>query len=462
MAKTQTRFVCQNCGEASPRWLGQCPHCHSWNTLSEEIVLPKAKTPQAAAARGATGTLAFAPISARPEAVARMPVGIAELDRVLGGGLVPGAAVLLGGEPGVGKSTLLLQAADRLARQGRPVFYVSGEESEQQIRLRAARLGLGDSAVRLASGNDAAAVAMAIFAAGDGSVAIVDSIQTMSVSSLDSAPGSVAQIRASTDQIVRAAKAQEIPVVLVGHVTKEGGLAGPKVLEHAVDAVLLFEGDRGLSHRLIRAVKNRYGATDEVGVFEMGEQGLREVANPSALFLSDGRGEVAGSAVFPAIEGTRPLLVEVQALVNPVQGTPRRAVVGWDGARLAMILAVLEARCGVMLGDKDVYLNVVGGLRIAEPAADLAAAAAIASAAIGIPLPATSVAFGEIGLAGEIRPVGQMELRLREAAKLGFTSATCAPPRGPTPRGIQVDPIRRLDMLVHALLRKAREAKGRG
>lgn len=459
MAKTQTRFVCQDCGEASARWLGQCPHCQAWNTLQEEIVVPAQRGIKAAVARGATGTLSFAPISARTEAVARLSVGIDELDRVLGGGLVPGAAILLGGEPGVGKSTLLLQAADRLARQGREVLYVSGEESEQQIRLRAARLGLGDSPVRLASGNDAAAVAMAICAAAPSSVVIVDSIQTMSVASLESAPGSVAQIRASTDQIVRVAKTQEIPVILVGHVTKEGGLAGPKVLEHAVDAVLLFEGDRGLSHRLIRAVKNRYGATDEVGVFEMGEQGLREVANPSALFLSDGRGEVAGSAVFPAIEGTRPLLVEIQALVNPVQGTPRRAVVGWDGARLAMILAVLEARCGVALGDKDVYLNVVGGLRIAEPAADLAAAAAIASAAIGVALPTGSVAFGEVGLAGEIRPVGQMELRLREASKLGFTAATCAPPRGPVPGGIQVDPIRRLDALVRALLREAKNLR---
>ena len=454
MAKAQTRFVCQNCGETSARWLGQCPHCQAWNTLQEEIVIPARKGGvKTTAARGATGTLSFVPISARTEVLARLPIGIGELDRVLGGGLVPGAAILLGGEPGVGKSTLVLQAADRLARQGREVLYVSGEESEQQIRLRAARLGLGNSAVRLASGNDAVAVAMAIVAAAPGSVVIVDSIQTMSVASLESAPGSAAQIRASTDQIVRAAKTQEIPVILVGHVTKEGGLAGPKVLEHAVDTVLLFEGDRGLSHRLIRAVKNRYGATDEVGVFAMGEQGLREIANPSALFLSDGRGEVAGSAVFPAIEGTRPLLVEIQALVNPVQGTPRRAVVGWDGARLAMILAVLEARCGVMLGDKDVYLNVVGGLRIAEPAADLAAAAAIASAAIGIALPPGLVAFGEVGLAGEIRPVGQMELRLREAAKLGFTAATCAPPPGPIPGGIQVDPIRRLDALVRALLK---------
>jgi len=454
MAKAQTRFVCQNCGETSARWLGQCPHCQAWNTLQEEIVIPARKGGvKTTAARGATGTLSFVPISAHTEVLARLPIGIGELDRVLGGGLVPGAAILLGGEPGVGKSTLVLQAADRLARQGREVLYVSGEESEQQIRLRAARLGLGNSAVRLASGNDAVAVAMAIVAAAPGSVVIVDSIQTMSVASLESAPGSAAQIRASTDQIVRAAKTQEIPVILVGHVTKEGGLAGPKVLEHAVDTVLLFEGDRGLSHRLIRAVKNRYGATDEVGVFAMGEQGLREIANPSALFLSDGRGEVAGSAVFPAIEGTRPLLVEIQALVNPVQGTPRRAVVGWDGARLAMILAVLEARCGVMLGDKDVYLNVVGGLRIAEPAADLAAAAAIASAAIGIALPPGLVAFGEVGLAGEIRPVGQMELRLREAAKLGFTAATCAPPPGPIPGGIQVDPIRRLDALVRALLK---------
>ena len=456
MAKTHTRFVCQNCGEASPRWLGQCPHCQAWNTLHEEIVTPKAKTTHVVA-RGATGALVFSPISARGETVTRLPVGIGELDRVLGGGLVPGTAILLGGEPGIGKSTLLLQAADRLATQGREVFYVSGEESEQQIRLRAARLGLGGSPVRLASGNDATAVAMAIFSARPESVVIVDSIQTMSVASLESAPGSVAQIRASTDQIVRAAKAQEIPVILVGHVTKEGSLAGPKILEHAVDAVLLFEGDRGLSHRLIRAVKNRYGATNEVGVFEMGEQGLREVANPSALFLSEDRGEVSGSAVFPAIEGTRPLLVEIQALVNPVQGTPRRAVVGWDGARLAMIIAVLEARCGVSLGDKDVYLNVVGGMRISEPAADLAAAAAIASAAIGVPLPATSVAFGEIGLAGEIRPVGQMEQRLREAAKLGFTSATCAPLRGPIPSKIQVDPVRRLDMLVRALRRQAKD-----
>lgn len=458
MTKIHTRFVCQNCGESSTRWLGQCPHCHAWNTLQEEIVIPKNKNLQATTGRKITSTLSFSPISSQTETITRLTTGIGELDRVLGGGLVPGAAILLGGEPGIGKSTLLLQAADRLATQGHDILYISGEESEQQIRLRAARLGLSGSSVQLATGNDATAVALAIFAARPKSVVIIDSIQTMSVASFESHPGSVAQIRASTDQIVRAAKTQETPVILVGHVTKEGGLAGPKVLEHAVDAVLLFEGDRGLSHRLLRAVKNRYGATDEVGVFEMTEHGLQEVANPSALFLSQNRDDVPGSVVFPAIEGTRPLLVEIQALVNPVQGTPRRAVVGWDSARLSMILAVLESRCGVLLSNKDVYLNVVGGLRITEPAADLAAATAIASAAIGTPLPSTSVAFGEIGLAGEIRPVGQSEQRLREAAKLGFTRAICARTHCPSPSGIQIDPIHRLHSLVHTLLPHAQRS----
>lgn len=418
MAKPRSRFTCQTCGSSSPKWEGKCSGCGEWNTMVEELA------PAEPAGRHGGPSLAFGRLDDESPAVPRIPSGIGELDRVLGGGIVPGSAILVGGDPGIGKSTLLLQAASRLAGTGVDVVYASGEESLEQIRLRARRLGLSASPVRLASTNDAWACAQAIRDMKRPGVAIIDSIQTMSMAGLDSAPGTVSQIRASAHELIRAAKDRSVALFLVGHVTKEGVIAGPKVLEHAVDTVAYFSGDASHQYRMIRAVKNRFGATDEIGVFAMTDAGLAEVANPSEIFLSERRGDVAGSVVFAGLEGTRPLLVEVQALAAPAAyGTPRRTVVGWDNARLATLLAVLEARCGVGFSDADVYLNVVGGFRISEPAADLAVAAALLSARTGKPLPADLVAFGEVGLGGEIRPVSQAEGRLKEAVKLGFAKA---------------------------------------
>lgn len=354
----------------------------------------------------------------------RMPTGIAELDRVCGGGLVPGSALLVGGDPGIGKSTLLLQAAAALAGTGLKVAYISGEEAVDQVRLRAARLGLGKATVGLASATNVGDIAATLEDGDRPQVVVIDSIQTMYLDTLDSAPGSVAQVRACSHELIRLAKRRGFALFLVGHVTKEGALAGPRVMEHMVDTVLYFEGERGHHFRILRAVKNRFGATDEIGVFEMTDTGLGEVLNPSALFLAERRGNISGSCVFAGIEGTRPVLVEIQALVSSSGGgSPRRAVVGWDSSRLSMVMAVLEARCGLALGSNDVYLNVAGGLRISEPAADLAVAAALVSAACCTPVPADLAMFGEIGLSGEIRAVTQGEARLKEAAKLGFAEA---------------------------------------
>jgi len=427
MAKDRSRFVCQACGAATPRWAGRCDACGEWNTIVEEAAPPPASLPRrpgsasAVELVGLKGTTAEAP---------RSIIGIGELDRVLGGGLVVGSAVLLGGDPGIGKSTLLLQAAASLARSGTRTLYLSGEEAVAQIRLRAARLDLAEAPVGLAAVSALRDIAALLDREGPGTLAVIDSIQTLWSDALDSAPGSVAQVRAGGHELVRLAKSKGFALILVGHVTKEGALAGPRVLEHMVDTVLYFEGERGHPFRILRAVKNRFGATDEIGVFEMTETGLAEVANPSALFLAERRGNVAGSAVFAGVEGTRPLLVEVQALLSKTEGgTPRRSVVGWDGSRLSMLLAVLESRCGLTLGPVDVYLNVAGGLRVAEPACDLAVAAALTSAATNTPAPADTVFFGEIGLSGEVRMVGQVEARLKEAAKLGFARA-CLPRRG--------------------------------
>lgn len=354
----------------------------------------------------------------------RMPTGIAELDRVCGGGLVPGSALLVGGDPGIGKSTLLLQAAAALAGTGLKVAYISGEEAVDQVRLRAARLGLSPATVGLASATNVGDIVATLEENDRPQVVVIDSIQTMYLDTLDSAPGSVAQVRACSHELIRLAKRRGFALFLVGHVTKEGALAGPRVMEHMVDTVLYFEGERGHHFRILRAVKNRFGATDEIGVFEMTDTGLGEVLNPSALFLAERRGNISGSCVFAGIEGTRPVLVEIQALVSSSGGgSPRRAVVGWDSSRLSMIMAVLEARCGLALGSNDVYLNVAGGLRIGEPAADLAVAAALVSAACGTPVPADLAVFGEVGLSGEIRAVTQGEARLKEAAKLGFAEA---------------------------------------
>jgi DNA repair protein RadA/Sms len=355
---------------------------------------------------------------------------MAELDRVTGGGFVRGSVLLVGGDPGIGKSTLLLQTAARLAKSGKRVLYITGEEAVEQVRLRARRLGVADTAIELAASINVRDIVASIERAKDATLVVIDSIQTMWLDAIDSAPGTVSQVRACSFELIRAAKANNFALVLVGHVTKEGGIAGPRVLEHMVDAVLYFEGDRGHQFRILRAVKNRYGATDEIGVFEMTDVGLAEVANPSALFLAERRGHIAGSAVFAGLEGTRPVLLEIQALLAPNQsgGAPRRAVIGWDSSRLSMLLAVLETRAGVRLNMTDVWLNVAGGLRVNEPAADLAVAAAIASAAFDKPTAPGTVFFGEIGLSGEVRQVAQAEARLKEAAKLGFDKA-CLPRR---------------------------------
>ena len=434
MAKKTSHFVCQNCGAVAPRWAGRCDSCGSWNTIVEEA-LPAAQSPTAAAVQNGR-QIAFSDLSGTPELVYRLKSDISELDRVCGGGLVPGSVILVGGDPGIGKSTLLLQAVARLAggvnKQGSPTqcVYISGEESVDQVRLRAARLLLDKAAVHLASATNIRDIITTLEAMPAADIVVIDSIQTMYLDAIDSAPGTVSQVRACGNELIRLAKKNGFVLFLVGHVTKEGTLAGPRVLEHMVDTVLYFEGDRGHHFRILRSVKNRFGATDEIGVFEMTEQGLSEVANPSALFLAERRGQTSGSCVFAGIEGSRPLLVEIQALVAPMAGAaPRRAVVGWDLSRLNMILAVLEARHGVALSNKDIYLNVAGGLKLTEPAADMAVAMAVVSSLMKKPVPADVVLFGEIGLSGEIRGVSQPELRLKEAAKLGFGCALIPPRR---------------------------------
>jgi DNA repair protein RadA/Sms len=425
VTKSQSRYVCQECGASYPRWQGRCEACGGWNTMVEEAGQPSAP-------RGLGGgrgkALEFARLDGAAADQPRRVSGMLEFDRVTGGGLVPASAVLIGGDPGIGKSTLLLQVLARLA-QGSRCAYISGEEAIQQVRMRAARMGLSQAPVELAAATSVRDILASLDRPDGPEVVVIDSIQTMYLDNLDSAPGTVAQVRASAQELIRAAKRRGTTVLMVGHVTKEGQIAGPRVLEHMVDTVLYFEGERGHQFRILRAVKNRFGPTDEIGVFEMTDQGLMEVGNPSALFLGERDRAVSGSAVFAGIEGTRPMLVEIQALVAPSSfATPRRAVVGWDGGRLAMVLAVLEARCGLALVGRDVYLNVAGGLRIAEPAADLAVAAALVSSVTDRPVPPETVVFGEIGLSGEIRPVNQMDQRLKEAAKLGFAHAI-VPPR---------------------------------
>jgi len=420
MAKSAARYVCQSCGAVYGKWAGRCEACGAWNSISEEAV---PATPQGKALAGGR-KLDFVPLSGTGAPEARRATGIGELDRVSGGGLVAGSVLLVGGDPGIGKSTLLLQAAAALAKNGARCVYVSGEEAVEQVRLRARRLGLAEAPVELAAATGLKDIVASLDTPQPPDVVVIDSIQTMYLDTLDSAPGTVTQVRACANELIRLAKRRGFVLFLVGHVTKEGTLAGPRVVEHMVDTVLYFEGERGHHFRILRATKNRFGATDEIGVFEMTDAGLSEVANPSALFLAERRGNVAGSCVFAGLEGSRPLLVEVQALVAPTSyGTPRRAVVGWDSGRLSMLLAVLEARCGIAFGGHDVYLNVAGGLKIAEPAADLAVACAVLSSISGIPAPADAAVFGEIGLSGEVRAVSQPDLRLKEAAKLGFASA---------------------------------------
>jgi DNA repair protein RadA/Sms len=424
MAKpVRAQYVCQSCGAVSPRWVGKCAGCGEWNTLVEEVdVAP----PGPGGARPSKGrTVSLQNLAEAPaERFERMETGLAELDRVTGGGIVPGSALLIGGEPGIGKSTLLLQVAAAFALSGRRAVYFTGEEAVSQVRLRAERLGLAQAPVALASETSLSSILSTLGEGGAPHLVIIDSIQTLWAEEIEAAAGTVSQVRAATQALVRFAKARGAALLLVGHVTKEGQIAGPKVIEHMVDTVLYFEGDRGHAFRILRANKNRFGATDEIGVFEMAAGGLREVANPSELFIGERLASTPGSAVFAGMEGTRPILVELQALVVPSGlGTPRRAVVGWDSNRLAMLLAVLDARCGVSFAQHDVYLNVAGGLRITEPAADLAAAAALLSSISNLALGSHDVYFGEISLSGALRPAGHTMSRLKEARKLGFKRA---------------------------------------
>jgi len=428
MAKAAANYVCQSCGASYSRWSGKCEACGEWNSITEEA-------PRESAPKGLTGKggrkLEFEDLTApTAEEGERRVSGIAEFDRVTGGGLVRGSAILIGGDPGIGKSTLLLQVAAAVGMAAGHTAYISGEEAVAQVKLRARRLNIATPNVHLAAATNVRDILASLDRVDIPDIVVIDSIQTMYIDNLDSAPGTVAQVRASAAELIRVAKRRGFTLLLVGHVTKEGLIAGPRVLEHMVDTVLYFEGERGHQFRILRAVKNRFGPTDEIGVFEMTDGGLVEVVNPSALFLAERRGNVSGSAVFAGIEGTRPVLVEIQALVSSSPlATPRRAVVGWDSGRLAMVMAVLEARCGLAFAGNDVYLNVAGGLRITEPAADLAVAGALVSALSGVAMPENLVSFGEVGLSGEVRAVSQREQRLKEAAKLGFTAALVPPRR---------------------------------
>ena len=433
MAKTRTTFVCQSCGNVAPRWQGRCEACSAWNSMIEDGAVAGIGAQAARTAKkGRVFALGTLDTDAPPQP--RLLTGIDELDRVVGGGFVAGSALLLGGEPGIGKSTLLIQACAALAQRGERVVYISGEEAMDQVRLRAARLGLGEAPVELAAETGVDDIIAPLSQGRPPALVIIDSIQTMWTDSVDSSPGTVTQVRGSAQALIHLAKTSGAIVVLVGHVTKDGQIAGPRVVEHMVDAVLSFEGEGGRDFRILRAVKNRFGPTDEIGVFEMTGRGLAEVANPSALFLAAHEQATPGAAVFAGMEGTRPLLVEIQALVAPsTLGTPRRAVVGWDSSRLAMIVAVLEAHAGLRLGQHDIYLTIAGGLRVSEPAADLAAAAALVSSLAGRPLPSQTVYFGEVGLSGAVRPVAHGPARMKEAAKLGFARAV-APAGGPAGR----------------------------
>jgi DNA repair protein RadA/Sms len=457
MARSTTQFVCQSCGSVHRKWAGKCDGCGAWNSIVEEVAassVPVGGTKAASARRNriASPGLTLEPLVGGAPPRPRVSTGINELDRALGGGLVQGGTILIGGDPGIGKSTLLLQALGGVANAGHSVIYVSGEEGVDQIRGRAERLDVASSPVALAAATSADAAATTIASTPDLKLIVIDSIQTMYVEGVESAPGSVSQVRASAQILIAAAKRSGAALVLVGHVTKDGAIAGPRVLEHMVDAVLYFEGDASQHYRILRAVKNRFGPADALGVFEMTGSGLKEVPNPSTLFLSErqGRDPVTGAAVFAGFRGARPLLVEVQALVGaPGPASPRRAVVGWDSARLAMTLAVLESRAGLPFSGRDVFLSVAGGLKLEEPAADLAAAAALISALLERPVPLDCVFFGELALSGEARPTPQGEARLTEALRLGFARA--AGPGDVTVEGIKREPIRRIDELVTLL-----------
>jgi DNA repair protein RadA/Sms len=449
MVARAQNFVCQSCGAASARWAGRCDACGAWNTLVEEGAIVPARLSR-------KGRLfVIEPLKGQTLEAPRLASGVAEFDRVTGGGLVRGSVLLLGGDPGIGKSTLLIEVAAAYARGGHRAVYISGEEAVAQVRLRAERLGLTDAAVELAAETAVEDIVATLSHGKPPQLLVIDSIQTMWTQTVDSAPGTVTQVRGSAAELIRFAKRTGACVILVGHVTKDGQIAGPRVVEHMVDAVLSFGGEGSQQFRILRAMKNRFGPTDEIGVFEMTGAGLHEVANPSELFLSERELGSPGTAVFAGIEGTRPLLVEIQALVAPTSlGTPRRAVVGWDPSRLSMVLAVLEAHCGVRLSGHDVYLNVAGGLRIAEPAADVAAAAALVSSLAHAPLPADAVYFGEASLSGAVRPVAQTAARLKEAQKLGFGRAIVPEAaRNEAPEGFALSTVATLADLVADIAR---------
>ncbi|MCB5424498.1 DNA repair protein RadA [Altererythrobacter sp. CC-YST694] len=454
MAKPKRRYVCQACGSTSHRWQGQCADCGEWNSLVEEA--PATVFSQKHDLSSGGRKVDFVALDVPAEMPVRRATGLAEFDRALGGGLVPGSAILMGGDPGIGKSTLLLQAAAQIARNGGDAVYVSGEEAAGQVRMRAARLGLADAPIRLASVTSVRDILTTLGGMAPPALLVIDSIQTMHSDQIEGAPGTVSQVRGCAFELIRYAKENDVALVLVGHVTKDGSIAGPRVLEHMVDVVMSFEGERSHQYRILRALKNRFGAVDEIGVFAMAGQGLEEVANPSLLFLSGNEEPLAGSAVFPALEGTRPVLVEVQALIVRLQSgaTPRRAVVGWDSSRLAMLLAVLEARCGLSFSSCEVYLNVAGGYRLADPAADMAVAAALVSALADKPLPSRSAWFGEISLAGEVRSVAHGGVRLRESLKLGFDRGF-GPDGCDSPKALRYEPLKRVSNLVDRVMGSA-------
>jgi len=443
------QYVCANCGAVSSKWQGRCEACGEWNTMSEEAAVSAP-----VALRTGRGTpVELSPLAGVGAELPRTLSGIGEFDRVVGGGIVPGSAILVGGDPGIGKSTILIQVAASLAKAGRRVIYVSGEEAIGQIRLRAERLGLSGAPVSLAAETRVEDILATLQAGPPPDLVVVDSIQTLWTDLAESAPGTVTQVRTSVQALIRFAKTTRSAVILVGHVTKDGQIAGPRVVEHMVDAVLYFEGEGGQHFRLLRAVKNRFGPASEIGVFEMTDAGLKEVQNPSLLLIGDRESRSPGAAIFAGMEGTRPILVEVQALVSDSSlGTPRRTVVGWDPSRLAMILAVLETRCGMRFGARDIYLNIAGGLRLTEPAADLAVAAAIISSRAGIATSRESVYFGEVSLSGAVRPVGHTGARLNEAERLGFTQAVLAAGSRDSVRStISVDEVTTLADIVAAI-----------
>lgn len=452
MARPVSEYVCNNCGHVTTKWSGKCEACGQWNTISE--MAGSAAPPIGRGAKKTKGkSVELAPLAGNDKEPERCKSGIGEFDRVLGGGLVPGSATLIGGDPGIGKSTLLLQAAAAVSKSGGKVIYVSGEEALAQLRMRASRLGLSDANVELAAETNVADIIKTLEKLGDIALVVIDSIQTMWSPAIEAAPGTVSQVRVASQELIHFAKNSDAPLVLVGHVTKDGQIAGPRVLEHMVDTVIYFEGDRGDQFRILRAIKNRFGPAHEMGVFEMQGAGLMEVQNPSALFLEGREADVPGAAVFAGIEGTRPVLVEIQALAAPSSlATPRRAVVGWDANRLSMVLAVLEARCGMSFAGRDVFLNVAGGLRINEPAADLAVAAALISSLSGKPIARDTIVYGELSLSGAVRPVAQNNVRLKEAEKLGFKSAYAPKPgKGDVAKGVVLREIDDLAALIAAL-----------